>query len=147
MNHGGVVLLHARTSPGTHAVAVAGIGVIALDVPMNPHRGNVIGQGLGGECFKHGLVGRIVARCQDHAFRSDFLILTSFGVAHEYASYSIAFLNKFFGDVSVVGFCVARSFCRCNLFAMGNLEAAKSDGRGERRAGFGTIIVPIGQGI
>ena len=128
-------------------MAVASVGIVAFDIGVNPHGGNVVGQGLGGECFKHGLVGRIVARCQDHAFRSDFLILASFGVAHEYASYSIAFLNKFFGKVSVIRLGVARSFCRCDLFAMGNLEAAKSDGRGERRAGFGAIIVPIGQGI
>ena len=144
---GGVVLLDISANPSTHLVAVAGIGQVALDVPVDPHGGHAVLDGLGDEALHHGGVARVVARGEDDAFGGrDLLVLTGLGVAHVYAYHAARLVgNQLLGEMAVVSFGATRVLCGLDLGGVLLSHAAEVDGGGEGGDDLGLPVVAFRQ--
>ena len=75
MNHRSMPLLNSGTGPHAHLVAISDVGVIAVGVHIQAQNLDAVFDALGCVELHHLFVGKIVAGCQDHAFRVDLDVL------------------------------------------------------------------------
>ena len=102
MDHRGVPLLDGSTCPYAHLVAVADVGVVALRVQVKRQNLVAVLHARRREVLHHVLVGQVVARAQDDAFRVDFQVLVRAGVLRVDAGHGAVVSRDEFDALRVV---------------------------------------------
>ena len=147
VDHRRMPLLHRRAGPHAHLVAVADVGVVALRVQVQRQDLVAVLDARGGEVLHHVLVGQVVARGQDDAFRVDLQVLVRAGVLRVDARDATVIGRDELHALRVVAHLGAGLLSALEVVGHGRGQAGEAHGRGVARHVLFRVVVRFQHGI
>ena len=147
VDHRRMPLLHRRACPHAHLVAIADVGVVALCVQVKRQDLVAVLDARGGEVLHHILVGQVVARGQDDAFRVDLQVLARAGVLRVDACDATVIGGDELHALRVVANLGAGLLSALEVVGHGRGQAGETHRRGVARHVLFRVVVRFQHGI